>query len=103
MGKKMLNIMSMLKDVVSIKKNEEIPTVSTNEHSTTDFVIASESVEPFKMDVHIEIPLYRGELDPEQLDGWLKQLDVYFSTNHCNKMQKITFAILQHGGHALTW
>lgn len=65
MLKTMLNIMTMLKDVLSNKKNEEIPTVSTNEHSTADFMIASELVGPFKMDVHIEIPLYRGELDPD--------------------------------------
>ncbi|OMO87157.1 hypothetical protein CCACVL1_09231, partial [Corchorus capsularis] len=60
-------------------------------------------VEPFKMEVRIEIPIYDGELDPEKLNGWIKQLEVYFSTKSYTDQQKISFSRLRLGNHAVTW
>ncbi|OMO77559.1 hypothetical protein COLO4_25093 [Corchorus olitorius] len=60
-------------------------------------------VEPFKMEVRIEIPIYDGELNPEKLNGWIKQLEVYFSTKPYTNQQRISFARLRLGNHAVTW
>ncbi|OMO60967.1 hypothetical protein CCACVL1_23781 [Corchorus capsularis] len=60
-------------------------------------------VESFKMEVRIEIPIYDGELDPEKLNRWIKQLEVYFSTKPYTNQQKISFARLRLGNHAVTW
>ncbi|OMO94682.1 Retrotransposon gag protein [Corchorus capsularis] len=55
------------------------------------------------MEVRIEIPIYDGELDPEKLNGWIKQLEVYFSTKPYTDQQRISFARLRLGNHAVTW
>ena len=30
-----------------------------------------------KLDVKFELPVYDGEINPEKLDNWVKQLEVY--------------------------
>ena len=30
-----------------------------------------------KLDVNFELPIYDGEMNPENLDNWIKQLEVY--------------------------
>ena len=30
-----------------------------------------------KLDVKFELPIYDGEMNPEKLDNWIKQLEVY--------------------------
>lgn len=58
---------------------------------------------PFKVEARIEIPAYNGDLSPEELDGWLKSLEVYFSTKGFSKEQRVSFARLRLDGHALIW
>lgn len=31
-----------------------------------------------KLDAQFELPIYDGEMNPEKLDNWIKQLEVYF-------------------------
>ncbi|OMO98339.1 hypothetical protein CCACVL1_04249, partial [Corchorus capsularis] len=45
------------------------------EPAKTEPVVEQRVVEPFKMEVRIEIPIYDGELDLEKLNGWIKQLE----------------------------
>ncbi|OMO72786.1 Retrotransposon gag protein [Corchorus capsularis] len=40
-------------------------------------VVEQRVVELFKMEVRIEIPIYDGELDPEKLNRWIKQLEEF--------------------------
>lgn len=61
------------------------------------------TLEPFKMEVRLDILVYCGEIDPKELNGWLKKLEVYFSTKDYIEDQRINFAKLKLGDHALTW
>ena len=55
-----------------------------------------------KLDVKFELPIYDGEMNPEKLDNWLKQLEVYCRIQNISKDKtKIQLATLRIGGTAL--
>ena len=52
-----------------------------------------------KLDVKFELPVYDGEMNPEKLDNWIKQLDVYCCIqNISSDKTKIQLATLRMGG-----
>lgn len=52
-----------------------------------------------KIDVKFELPIYDGEMTPENLDNWIKQLEVYCCIqNISDDKMKIQLATLKMGG-----
>ena len=57
-----------------------------------------------KLDVKFELPVYDGEMNPEKLDNWIKQLEVYCHIkNIYSDKTKIHLATLIMGGTTLIW
>ena len=57
-----------------------------------------------KLDVKFELPVYDGEINPEKLDNWVKQLEVYCRIQDItDDKTKIQLATLRMGGTALIW
>ena len=57
-----------------------------------------------KLDVKFELPVYDGEINPEKLDNWVKQLEVYCRIQDINDDKtKIQLATLRMVGIALIW
>ena len=55
-----------------------------------------------KLDVKFELPIYHGEMNPEMLDNWIKQLEVYCRIqNISSDKTKIQLATLRMGGTTL--
>lgn len=45
----------------------------------------------FKMEVMVDIKLYRGELDTLKLNHWLQQIKVYINVHHIEEEENIFF------------
>jgi len=59
---------------------------------------------PFKVEAKVDIRTFRGEVDAEKVNNWLKQLKVYFQIHYVvNDVDKISFARLKMSGPALLW
>jgi len=57
-----------------------------------------------KLDVKFELPIYDGEMNPEKIDNWIKQLEVYCRIqNISDDKTKIQLATLRMGGTTLIW
>ena len=57
-----------------------------------------------KLDVKFELPIYDGEMNPEKLDNWIKQLELYCRIqNNYKDKTKIQLATLRMGGTNLIW
>lgn len=57
-----------------------------------------------KLDVKFELPIYDGEMNPEKLDNWIKQLEVYCHIqNISDDKTTIKLATLRKGGTTLIW
>ena len=52
----------------------------------------------------VDIPTFGGEVDADKLNHWLKNLEVYLQIQGVvNDVEKIYFAKLNMGRHALVW
>jgi ElaB/YqjD/DUF883 family membrane-anchored ribosome-binding protein len=58
---------------------------------------------PLKVDAKLELPVYNGEIDGEKLDGWIDQMESYFSLYGYEDAQCLAFARLKLASHALVW
>ena len=57
-----------------------------------------------KLDVKFDFPIYDGEINAENLDNWIRQIDVYFIVQNIDSdKSKIQLEILRLGGTALVW
>lgn len=75
---------------------------SSNEESEMDK--KSKKTSLLKLDVKFELPVYDGEMNPEKLDNWIKQLEVYSRIQNISKDKtKIQLATLRMGGTTLIW
>ncbi|CAL2244416.1 unnamed protein product [Prunus armeniaca] len=61
------------------------------------------SIDTLKIDFKVDIPIYKGDVDPEKLDNWIDTLETYFTLYKYSNVQKIKFASLKLSSHALTW
>ncbi|VVA37885.1 PREDICTED: mutant gag-pol poly [Prunus dulcis] len=61
------------------------------------------SIDTLKIDFKVDIPIYKGDVDPEKLDNWIDTLETYFTVYKYSNVQKIKFASLKLSSHALTW
>jgi hypothetical protein len=46
-------------------------------------------INPLRVKVHIEIPLFKGYIDAKALDEWLQQLESYFDVNQFSNENNI--------------
>lgn len=57
-----------------------------------------------KLNVKFDLPIYDGELNAENLDNWIRQIDVYCRVQNIDLDKcKIQLASLRLGGTALVW
>ncbi|CAL2259851.1 unnamed protein product [Prunus armeniaca] len=61
------------------------------------------SIDTLKIDFKVDIPIYKGDIDPEKLDNWIDTLETYFTVYKYSNVQKIKYASLKLSSHALTW
>lgn len=53
--------------------------------------------------VKMEFPMYGGNLDSEEVLGWIDALDNYFEYEEVAEDQRVKFSKKKLKGHALTW
>jgi hypothetical protein len=51
----------------------------------------------------IDIPMYEGNLDTEELLDWIRAMEKYFDYEYFNKDKKVKHAITRLTGHATLW
>ena len=57
-----------------------------------------------KLDIKFELPMYKGELNAEKLDNWIRQIEVYCRIQKFTEDDiKIQVASLRLGRNALIW
>ena len=57
-----------------------------------------------KLDVKFDLPIYDGDLKEENLDKWIRHIDVYFRVQSIDSdKSNIRLASLHLGGTSLVW
>ena len=51
----------------------------------------------------VEIPMYEGSLNAEELMDWISALDKYFDYGEVDDKNKVKFAVTKLKGHATIW
>jgi hypothetical protein len=51
----------------------------------------------------MDIPVYEGNLDVEELLDWIRALDTYFDYEDVEEDKKVKHAIMRLKGHATLW
>jgi hypothetical protein len=51
----------------------------------------------------MDIPMYEGNLDIEELLDWLRSLDKYFECEAIEEDKKVKYAVTRLKSHALLW
>jgi hypothetical protein len=53
--------------------------------------------------VKMDIPVYEGNLDVEELIDWIRALDTYFDYEDIEEDKKVRHAVMRLKGHATLW
>ena len=57
-----------------------------------------------KLDVNFSLPMFNGDANPEKLDNWIRQFEVYCHVQHIDEEEvKVQLDSLQLEGTALVW
>jgi hypothetical protein len=57
-----------------------------------------------KLDVKFSLPMFNGDANPEKLDNWIRQVEVYFRVQHIDEEEvKVQLASLRLEGTTLVW
>jgi hypothetical protein len=57
-----------------------------------------------KLDVKFSLPMFNGDANPEKLDNWIRQVEVYRRVQHIDEEEvKVQFDSLRLEGTALIW
>ena len=51
----------------------------------------------------IDIPMYEGNLDVEELMDWIRSMDKYFDYEDVNEEKKVRHVVTRLKGHATLW
>ena len=51
----------------------------------------------------LDIPVYEGSLDAEELLDWIRALDTYFDYEDIEEDKKVRYAVKKLKGHATLW
>jgi len=58
---------------------------------------------PFKVQVHFEIPIFKGQIDTYVIHKWLNVLEGYFFVHDFSSWEKIIFALLKVAPNVKDW
>jgi hypothetical protein len=50
-----------------------------------------------------EVPMYEGNLDPEELLDWIRSMDKYFNYEDVNEEKRVRHVVTRIKGHATLW
>jgi hypothetical protein len=57
-----------------------------------------------KIDVKFDLPMFNGDANPEKLDNWIRQVEVYCRVQHIDEEEvKVKLASLWLEGNTLVW
>jgi hypothetical protein len=57
-----------------------------------------------KLDVKFDLPMFNGDANPEKLDNWIRQVEVYCRVQQIDEEEvKVQLASLRLEGTALVW
>jgi hypothetical protein len=57
-----------------------------------------------KLDVKFSLPMFNGDVNPKNLDNWIRHVEVYFHVQHIDEEGfKVELASLRLEGTALVW
>ena len=73
---------------------QRLPTGDTSASSSH-----SGGVNPFKVQVNFDIPIFEGQIDADVIDRWLNLLEGQFSLHDFSDQEKIIFALLKATPH----
>ena len=59
----------------------------------------SGGMNPFKVQVNFDIPIFEGQIDADSVDRWLNLLEGYFSVHDFFDREKIIFELLKAAPH----
>jgi hypothetical protein len=51
----------------------------------------------------INVPMYEGNLDVEEILDWIRPMDKYFDYEYIDEVRKVKHAITRLKGHATLW
>jgi hypothetical protein len=51
----------------------------------------------------IEVPMYQGNLDVEEMLDWVRSMDKYFDYEYINEEKRVRHAVTRLKGHATLW
>ena len=75
-------------------------TSNTEESSTRHH---SNKINPFKVQMNLDIPNLEGNIDMESVDNWVQQMESYYAMNQLFKAEKITIASLKMSTYVHCW
>ena len=55
----------------------------------------SDKIIPFKVQMNLDIPKLKGNIDVESMDNWVQQLESYYFVNQLSEVENITIASLK--------
>jgi hypothetical protein len=58
---------------------------------------------PFKVQINLDVPIFKGQIDAYVVEKWLNLLEVYFSVHKFSNRENITFALLKVVPHVKDW
>eukprot|EP00253_Pinus_taeda_P019824 PITA_19824 len=64
---------------------------------------SSRNATPFKVQVNLEIPIFKGQIDVDVIDKWLNLLEGYFSIHEFLSQEKIIFTLLEATPYVKDW
>jgi hypothetical protein len=77
---------------------------SSSKHSHHSSHKASFKKPLLKLDVKFYLPMFNGDTNPEKLDNWIQQVEVYFRVHHIDEEEvKVQLDSLRLEGTSLVW
>jgi hypothetical protein len=73
----------------------------TTEDASTERLI--KAIDIMGVKVKMEIPVYEGNLDAEELLEWIRALDTYFDYEDIEEDKKVKHVVTCLKGHAALW
>eukprot|EP00253_Pinus_taeda_P013296 PITA_13296 len=82
----------------SDESDEEVEAGEENETAKVLKMLAKVGSKP-----KIEIPMYEGSLNTEELMDWIRSIDQYFDYEEVEENKRVKFAVTRLKGHAAIW
>jgi hypothetical protein len=85
---------------VEEEAGHEAEEVSAEDASTERLIRA---ISRMSSKTKMDIPIYEGSLDAEELLDWIRALDTYFDYEYIEEDKKVRHAVTKLKGHAALW